>query len=260
MPLAIIEGTNVYALHPDHLGTPQAITDENQQIVWQADYEPFGQASVTTEFITNNLRFPGQYFDAETGLHQNSFRDYSPEIGRYITSDPIGLDGGINTYTYVNGNPITNTDPFGLFVYNWHYIFTANGAIQAGMKINEAQDLAYMTANVDLLPGSQDAENSQMHAMTPPGLNSYQAQSAFGEYLEEQLALCNLAGLAKALHAIQDSYAGGHRNFQPYNGLSSITFSHVRNDFVPDNDTQTAATVATQNAVSLFNKKCKECN
>jgi len=60
------------------------------------------------------LRYPGQYFDAETGLNQNYFRDYDPAVGRYVESDPIGLHGGIDTYAYVGSNPLTYVDPWGL--------------------------------------------------------------------------------------------------------------------------------------------------
>ncbi|MEB3943540.1 RHS repeat-associated core domain-containing protein, partial [Pseudomonas aeruginosa] len=61
-----------------------------------------------------NLRFPGQYYDAESGLHYNYFRDYDPETGRYVESDPIGLSGGVNTYGYVQGAPLNRIDPLGL--------------------------------------------------------------------------------------------------------------------------------------------------
>jgi len=71
------------------LGTPKVITDANQTIVWQATHTPFGKATITTAIIENNIGFPGQYFDAETSLHYNYFRDYDPEIGRYVHSDPI---------------------------------------------------------------------------------------------------------------------------------------------------------------------------
>ena len=82
--------------------------------MWAAAYLPFGKAQVTTETVANNLRFPGQYYDAESGLHYNRHRYYDPETGRYITADPIGLEGGINLYAYVMGNPINFIDPSGL--------------------------------------------------------------------------------------------------------------------------------------------------
>ena len=107
----------IYYIHPDHLGTPQVITDNPAdpqqtppQVVWQASYDPFGQTDITTETITNNLRFPGQYFDAEIGLHYNYYRDYDPAIGRYLESDPIGVRAGSNTYAYSNLNPVVNLD------------------------------------------------------------------------------------------------------------------------------------------------------
>jgi RHS repeat-associated protein len=89
-------------------------------VVWRWDNnDPFG-ANVPDEnpsgvgAFTFNLRFPGQYFDKETNTHYNYYRDYDPNTGRYVESDPIGLEGGLNTYTYVLGNPPTFVDPLGL--------------------------------------------------------------------------------------------------------------------------------------------------
>jgi RHS repeat-associated protein len=104
----------VYYFHNDHLGTPQAMTDQAGTVVWAAEYEPFGKATVTSATVTNNLRFPGQYYDAETGLHYNWHREYDPDTGRYLQPDPIGLGGGTNLYAYVSNNPVNRFDLLGL--------------------------------------------------------------------------------------------------------------------------------------------------
>ena len=98
----------------DHLATPQQLVKPDGTVVWKAAYLPYGQAQVRTATVTNNLRFPGQYFDAETGLHYNWHRFYDPATGRYLSADPIGLEGGMNLYAYVQGNPINRIDPYGL--------------------------------------------------------------------------------------------------------------------------------------------------
>jgi RHS repeat-associated protein len=111
----------IYYVQDDHLGTPQALYDQNSQVIWRSDYAPFGQANVDEDpdrdgrRVSFPIRFPGQYLDGETGLHYNYFRDYDPSLGRYVQSDPIGLQGGLNTYGYVRQNPLIRTDPFGLF-------------------------------------------------------------------------------------------------------------------------------------------------
>jgi RHS repeat-associated protein len=106
-------GNTVLYIHTDHLNTPRLITNQAGQVIWRwHNTEPFGD-SLPNGNITFNLRFPGQYFDAETNLHYNYFRDYDPSTGRYIEADPIGLLGGINTYVYAI-DPLTQTDPFGL--------------------------------------------------------------------------------------------------------------------------------------------------
>lgn len=91
------------------------MTDASGVVVWAADYKPFGEATVTLSTITNNLRFPGQYYDAETGLYYNYYRDYNPVVGRYIEADPIGINKGQNhLYVFVSSNPLVYADPFGL--------------------------------------------------------------------------------------------------------------------------------------------------
>ena len=114
-PVAKLQRRDVYAIHADHLGTPLNVTDARQKVVWHAEYTPFGEAAIEKEKVTLNIRFPGQYFDEETGMHYNYFRDYDPQTGRYLTSDPIGLKGGINSYAYVQCNPLSYGDPLGLF-------------------------------------------------------------------------------------------------------------------------------------------------
>jgi len=120
---ATIDGSTLYYVHTDHLGTPIALTDEAGMVQWKAHYTPFGKAIVDVDNLGQNIRFPGQYFDSETNLHYNYFRDYDPSTGRYLQSDPIGLAGGINTYGYVSGNPVNLIDPYGLACFDSNKFF-----------------------------------------------------------------------------------------------------------------------------------------
>jgi RHS repeat-associated protein len=96
----------VYYVHTDHLDTPRALLDTAGNLRWTWLAEPFGNTAPNANpaglgAVTMNLRHPGQYADAESGLFYNYFRDYDPSLGRYTQSDPIGLAGGINTYAYL---------------------------------------------------------------------------------------------------------------------------------------------------------------
>jgi RHS repeat-associated protein len=85
------------------------------------------------EQVEDPFRFPGQYYDTETGLHYNYYRTYNPGIGRYITPDPIGLEGGINLFTYVRSNPVTFADPLGLRDWGIGWGIGVEGHFMGGM-------------------------------------------------------------------------------------------------------------------------------
>jgi RHS repeat-associated protein len=113
-PVAVVQGRNgsVGYVTTDQLNTPRAITDSNQNIEWSWNSDPFGNGQPIGSLIYN-FRLPGQYYDAETGHNFNNFRDYDSLNGRFIESDPVGLGGGVNTYTYTGDNPATESDPAG---------------------------------------------------------------------------------------------------------------------------------------------------
>jgi RHS repeat-associated protein len=112
----------MFFIHVDHLNTPRVVANGAGTTVWSWDQdEPFG-SNVANENPSGlgtfelPLRLPGQYFDKETNLHYNYFRTYQPGLGRYGESDPIGLAGGLNTYSYVASNPTRFADRLGLFI------------------------------------------------------------------------------------------------------------------------------------------------
>jgi RHS repeat-associated protein len=132
-------GVDLFYTHSDHLNTPRKISrPDDNTVVWRWDADPFGAAPANDDpdgdgmLFVYGLRFPGQYFDVETGLHYNFHRDgYDPAAGRYTQSDPIGLAGGVATFAYASNDPMGGADPFGLFrvrareMYDgtWNYEF-----------------------------------------------------------------------------------------------------------------------------------------
>ena len=156
-PVAVLEGVNqIYYVHTDHVGTPRAISDGNT-VVWRWLSEPFGVTVPDQDpdgdlvLFTYNLRFPGQYYDSETGLHYNYFRTYDPATGKYLESDPIGLTGGLNTYGYAYQNPIYYYDPTGEFG-----IAGAFGGIISGYLLSKFTGCDYSLKDV-LLDGALGA-------------------------------------------------------------------------------------------------------
>jgi RHS repeat-associated protein len=145
------DGT-VYYIHTDHLATPRAASDGNQVVVWSWLSDAFGQAPPIEDVdgdgvsVTINHRFPGQYYDAETGLHYNWHRFYDPETGRYISADPIGLDGGMNLYAYVQGNPVNGVDVAGLCWSNARAIAHYENPFSGDVTLSQTGCVAQVSA------------------------------------------------------------------------------------------------------------------
>lgn len=111
--------TTISYVESDHLGTPRLVTNGNKKARWSWTSAPYGdtmanESPTGLNAFTYNLRFAGQYFDAETNHHYNHHRDYESTSGRYVQSDPIGIAGGINTYGYGMFSPLVHVDPYGL--------------------------------------------------------------------------------------------------------------------------------------------------
>ncbi len=121
VPIAVLEhgdaGSSLAWLLVDHLGTPIAATDEAARVVWRGDADAFGALADGQGDFFQPLRLPGQYFDAETGLHDNLLRSYDPASGRYLEPDPLGLAAGFDPFAYADGNPLVAADPLGLLLF-----------------------------------------------------------------------------------------------------------------------------------------------
>jgi RHS repeat-associated protein len=119
MPIGVSQGGSMYGILTDHLNTPRRIFNTGTQLTawsWNAVDDAFGESAAVASGLEFDLRFAGQFFDVESGLHYNYLRDgYESQTGRYTQSDPIGLAGGISTYGYVGGNPLFFIDPKGLY-------------------------------------------------------------------------------------------------------------------------------------------------
>ena len=110
MPLAVAEAASLYMVHTDHLGRPIRMTDATKATVFQAIYKPYGEVYSTSGTKAQNLRFPGQYFQIETGFAYNWHRHYDPVTGRYTQPDPLRFVDGSSIYNYAGSSPLIKTD------------------------------------------------------------------------------------------------------------------------------------------------------
>jgi RHS repeat-associated protein len=169
----------VYTVHVDHLDTPRLLTDAEGVVRWRATYAAFGAAGVTASAPAFNIRFPGQYFDAETGLHYNRERYYDPSLGRYLSPDPIGQSDHVNLYQYAQNDPFNRIDPLGL--YSGQEFLTDAGNFGAGF----ASSLTF---------GLSDEIGKRTGGRT--GIDKCSAAYKAGEYVEIGLEIALSGGTA----------------------------------------------------------------
>lgn len=211
-------------------------------------------ATVRVNSTEDNLRLPGQY-DSDTHLqHYNIFRDYEPTSGRYIEADPVGLGGGPNPYAYVRGNPLSYVDPLGLFTSTVHFEISVSALEGKGFAPEFFQDAVMSSVSADFLPGSQQVPQAHWHAMSRPRESMQSAAQRMNDFIDAQIARCNAQGLGRALHAIQDSAAAGHRDFHVYNG--SVGVGHVLNDANPTAEAFMEALVKSRNLIDRYREQC----
>jgi len=258
----------IYAIHTDHLGAPQVVTDEQQHVIWQADTEAFGRAQV--RYAANvdgahpfemNLRLPGQVYDRETELHYNYLRDYDPALGRYTTPDPLGIAGGMNPYAYVSANPLTNIDPLGLYQLDMHYYMVFFLGLASGLSTDDARTIALASQYVDDNPVTSpivvDA-NGELDLYASVTQN--QERLATYHFMKDRLGngtdihdehtgqLSYLRGavdkapdcakrvfFGEFLHAFADTYSHADEDDDPYSGVKlGLGAGHGLNDSDPD--------------------------
>jgi RHS repeat-associated protein len=128
LPLAVAEAATLYMVHTDHLGRPTRMTDSTKATVWAASYKAWGEPTILSGTKLLNLRFPGQYFQIETGLAYNWNRHYDTTTGRYTQPDPLRFVDGPAIYTYAGSSPWMRTDRNGL----WTVQVGLSGSVELG--------------------------------------------------------------------------------------------------------------------------------
>ena len=240
--LATIDGAGAVSYYlADHLGSVVQVTDPSQQVTLIRQYDPWGVQ--TTGGSTSGYAFTGREWDTETGLYYYRARYYDAAAGRFTSADPIGLLGGQNLYTYARGNPVNSGDPSGLWSPGTH-----DAIINSGLSgvIPSWDIVTVQQASRDFDDRTQGSAQAPMHHMTPEGGSRAKAEQDYNNFLattmQQAVALekanmhdAALQKLAEGMHAVMDSTAPDHTDFEEWDGklLSPKHYTHYLDDALP---------------------------
>ncbi|OJY97062.1 MAG: hypothetical protein BGP25_12190 [Lysobacterales bacterium 63-13] len=276
LPVAITFNGVLSYLETDHLGTPRVAANPStnaQQWKWDFFGDAFGDNAATiapSGGVDVRLRYPGQYFDAESGLHYNYFRDYEPGTGRYVESDPIGLGGGNSTYAYTRSAPLGRTDHLGLwgsqktrYIHQWSWQRVA----PQGMTTADQWAVEYALGYADR-EEYQDAAHAYMHAMNgDKAMSTDKACAKSNDFIKSQYEEAweldsqgkhreALFQFGIALHTIQDSMSPAHSGFQLWTGEETKReiFDHLTRE-LSDPGSGSELDTATRNAWEWYSSR-----
>jgi RHS repeat-associated protein len=255
VPVTVSAAQALYFIHIDHLNAPRLITDNNQKTIWTQDtQEPFGNNSPNEDPDGDDVRFEfplrssAQHSDRESGLAHNYFRDYSSELGRYVESDPIGLNGGLNSFNFAYMSPLMGVDPRGLWSEQAHRFFIK----QAFPHLSPAL-LASMMAGSEYVDSAkfQTPAFAYMHAMSSSMYSPEEARKLMCRFIDDQMKAARdfiskgrfedaAAFFGRALHPIMDSTSPAHANFKKWRYRDAMQHGNNLFGFPSEEDLDTA--------------------
>ena len=260
-------GTTLYYFAKDHLGSTTALTDSKGALAERESYDAYGNSAGSAK---TRYGYTGRERDSLTGLMYYRARFYDPQLGRFISEDPIGLAGGINSFAYVSNNPQNGVDPSGLYNEDVHYYLTYFIAMKFScVTKDEARLIADADQSTDENPDTapwlgwtvaQALSNADNHAFTN------WANSRLNELRQSALSTThNYVGMGRYLHFLQDTFShSGYQNMIlgqfGFNGVDVPFFG----GFVVDNtnhDLQKSEEMARSTFFAIHEwAKKKDCN
>jgi RHS repeat-associated protein len=260
VPLLILLGTTpshaayeeIIYYHNDALGSPVLATTANGAVKWRENYSAYGSRLTLASRETNCSPLPckpiespwdekqwftGKLEETRVGLQYFGARWYEPELGRFLSPDPVQFNDSnifsFNRYSYANNNPYKFVDPDGRYASPIHGLISFIALTLSGKNPLTATIVTSANILSDFnwyRPGTQDIQNSNMHAMAEPNQSKDQAKMGTDVYIHQQAGAGTFLGLANALHANEDRYSDSHE-YQEWDG--HLTLDHAIGDWTP---------------------------